>query len=192
MTDASLQASVMVLTMATLLVTARQYIGDPIDCMVEVTMMRKDTLKLRSNGRVDNDKWWYFEIAFKLYLDELSLLPRASLETSWTHTVGFIPPSLSQKGLNIFTIITLTNILKTFWLHCCHYDRNREGAVFWDIFAQSPTSRWPGLWGSKDRTLPTLVLPPSRWTAESRSITSTIRWELCHVPDQMHQVVGYI
>ena len=30
------QASVMVLTMATLLVTARQYIGDPIDCMVEV------------------------------------------------------------------------------------------------------------------------------------------------------------
>jgi len=29
------KASVMVLTMATLLVTARQYIGDPIDCMVE-------------------------------------------------------------------------------------------------------------------------------------------------------------
>ena len=56
-TDASLQASVMVLTMATLLVTARQYIGDPIDCMVEVTMMRKDTLKMPSNGRVDNDKW---------------------------------------------------------------------------------------------------------------------------------------
>ena len=28
----------MVLTMATLLVTARQYIGDPIDCMVEVNM----------------------------------------------------------------------------------------------------------------------------------------------------------
>ena len=42
MKDGSLQASVMVLTMATLLVTARQYIGDPIDCMVEVTMMRKD------------------------------------------------------------------------------------------------------------------------------------------------------
>ena len=57
MTYASLQASVMVLTMATLLVTARQYIGDPIDCMVEVTMMRKDTLKMPSNGRVDNDKW---------------------------------------------------------------------------------------------------------------------------------------
>ena len=56
-TYASLQASVMVLTMATLLVTARQYIGDPIDCMVEVTMMRKDTLKMPSNGRVDNDKW---------------------------------------------------------------------------------------------------------------------------------------
>ena len=32
------KASVMVLTMATLLVTARQYIGDPIDCMVEVNM----------------------------------------------------------------------------------------------------------------------------------------------------------
>ena len=47
MTVASLQASVMVLTMATLLVTARQYIGDPIDCMVEVTLMRNDnTLRM--------------------------------------------------------------------------------------------------------------------------------------------------
>ena len=43
-TYASLQASVMVLTMATLLVTARQYIGDPIDCMVEVPMMRNEIL----------------------------------------------------------------------------------------------------------------------------------------------------
>ena len=51
------QASVMVLTMATLLVTARQYIGDPIDCMVEVTMMRNDdTLRMPSNGRVDDEK----------------------------------------------------------------------------------------------------------------------------------------
>ena len=30
------KASVMVLTMCTVLVTARQYIGDPIDCMVQV------------------------------------------------------------------------------------------------------------------------------------------------------------
>ena len=56
-TYASLQASVMVLTMATLLVTARQYIGDPIDCMVEVTMMRNDdTLRLPCSGRVDDEK----------------------------------------------------------------------------------------------------------------------------------------
>ena len=32
------KASVMVLTMCTVLVTARQYIGDPIDCMVQVIL----------------------------------------------------------------------------------------------------------------------------------------------------------
>ena len=38
MKNVTFKASVMVLTMATLLVTARQYIGDPIACMVEVNM----------------------------------------------------------------------------------------------------------------------------------------------------------
>ena len=31
------QATVMILTLATVLVTSRQYIGDPIDCMVDVS-----------------------------------------------------------------------------------------------------------------------------------------------------------
>ena len=32
------QATVMILTLATVLVTSRQYIGDPIDCMVDVSL----------------------------------------------------------------------------------------------------------------------------------------------------------
>ena len=33
-----IQATVMILTLATVLVTSRQYIGDPIDCMVDVSL----------------------------------------------------------------------------------------------------------------------------------------------------------
>ena len=55
---------------------------------------------MTSNGKVDDVD---FKNAFKLHLDELCHLPRASLETSWTHTAGFIPPFPSQKGFNIFT-----------------------------------------------------------------------------------------
>ena len=84
-------------------------------------MMRIDTLKMLSNAvRVDDEKLLYFKNAFKLHLDELCHLPRESLETSWTPTAGFIPPSPSQKGFNMFTITTLTNILNIFWLHYYH------------------------------------------------------------------------
>ena len=116
----------MVLTMATLLVTARQYIGDPIDCMVEVL-------------------WKYFQLAFL----KLCLLARASLETSWTPTVGSIPPSPSQKGWSILypqdqrcnIIIFLIKYLQHFL--CSYIEHISQSTIFCDSFGRpSPTTLW--------------------------------------------------
>ena len=69
------QASVMVLSMATLLVTARQYIGDPIDCMVEVTT-----------------QWWYVGNAFIVELtkrnDETLKLPSTFISQALSPSQG--------------------------------------------------------------------------------------------------------
>ena len=81
---------------------------------------------------------------------KLCLLPiRASLETSWTPTVGSIPPSPSQKGWSILypqdqrcnIIIFLIKYLQHFL--CSYIEHISQSTIFCDSFGRpSPTTLW--------------------------------------------------
>ena len=89
----------MVLTMATLLVTARQYIGDPIDCMVEVNILRINyarliELNINTNAFM-SDEWC---VCVTVTSSTLKGIPNGIMDTyCWIHSTFSIPERFNDK-----------------------------------------------------------------------------------------------